>query len=78
MIEAPTIIINDELLIRKPIKSDIDERYSLGRSLEFRQMIGESVMKKVLITFTIIAVFFLSCCETEIYTVSFESNGGSK
>jgi RimJ/RimL family protein N-acetyltransferase len=44
MNEAPTIIIDDELLIRKPRKSDIDERYALGRSLEFRQMVGGSTI----------------------------------
>ena len=39
---APTIVINEDLLIRKPKKSDIDERFSLGRSLEFRKMVGGS------------------------------------
>lgn len=44
MNEAPTIIIDDELLIRQPRKSDIDERYKLGRSLEFRRMVGGSIL----------------------------------
>jgi len=44
MNEAPTIIIDDELIIRKPRESDIAERYALGRSLEFRQMVGGSII----------------------------------
>jgi len=44
MNEVPTIIINDDLLIRKPRESDIAERHALGRSLEFRQMIGGSIV----------------------------------
>lgn len=43
MNDAPTIKINNDLLIRKPKKSDIDERYTLGRSLEFRKMVGGSI-----------------------------------
>ncbi len=44
MNEAPTIIIDDELIIRKPREADIKERYELGRSLEFRKMVGGSVI----------------------------------
>lgn len=44
MNEVPTIIISDHLLIRKPKEIDIDERYKLGRSLEFRKMVGGSVI----------------------------------
>lgn len=44
MNEAPTIIINDELLIRQPKESDIEDRFKLGRSLEFRKMVGGSVI----------------------------------
>ncbi len=44
MNDAPTIIINDELLIRQPKVSDIDERFKLGRSLEFRKMVGGSIV----------------------------------
>ena len=42
MNSVSTIIINKDLLVRKPRKSDIDERFSLGRSMEFRQMVGGS------------------------------------
>lgn len=41
---APTIIIDDELLIRKPRETDIKERYETGRSLEFRKMVGGSII----------------------------------
>lgn len=41
---APTIVINESLLIRKPRETDIKERYEIGRSLEFRQMVGGSVI----------------------------------
>lgn len=43
MNDAPTIIINEELVIRKPNESDIEERFKLGRSLEFRKMVGGSM-----------------------------------
>lgn len=43
MNNVPTIVIDKELLIRQPKKSDIDERFSLGRSLEYRQMVGGSI-----------------------------------
>lgn len=43
MNDAPTIIIDDELLVRKPRITDIEERYQLGRSLEFRKMVGGSI-----------------------------------
>ncbi len=43
MNDAPTILIDEELLIRKPKESDIDERFKLGRSLEFRRMVGGSM-----------------------------------
>lgn len=44
MNDAPTIVINDELLIRKPRETDIRERFEIGRSLEFRQMVGGSII----------------------------------
>lgn len=43
MNEAPTIIIDEDLLIRQPKETDIEERYKLGRSLEFRKMVGGSM-----------------------------------
>jgi|GEM_PF-1564371 len=41
---APTIVIDDDLSIRQPKESDIQERYELGRSSEFRKMVGGSVI----------------------------------
>ena len=41
---APTLIIEDDLLIRMPRETDINERFVLGRSLEFRKMVGGSVV----------------------------------
>ncbi|KFZ26897.1 MAG: Acetyltransferase (GNAT) family protein [Candidatus Izimaplasma bacterium HR2] len=43
MNKAPAIVINKDLLIRKPIKSDIDDRLSYGRPKEFRKMVGGSM-----------------------------------
>lgn len=40
---SPKLVIDEELLLRQPRKSDIDERFKLGRSLEFRKMVGGSV-----------------------------------
>lgn len=42
MNQAPTIIINEELLIRKPKLSDKKDRISLGRNAEFVRMVGGS------------------------------------
>lgn len=39
---APNIFIEDSLRIRKPLKRDIKQRYTYGRSLEFRKMVGGS------------------------------------
>ena len=44
MNDVPTIVINKELLIRKPRETDIQERYEIGRSLEYRKMVGGSVI----------------------------------
>lgn len=41
---APTIIIDQDLLIRQPKPSDIKERFKLGKSLEFRKMVGGSTI----------------------------------
>ena len=43
MNDVPIIKIDNDLLIRKPKKSDIDERFALGRSFEFRKMVGGNV-----------------------------------
>ena len=43
MNQAPTIKIEKDLLIRKPEPRDIEDRFSLGRSLEFRKMVGGSI-----------------------------------
>ncbi len=37
---VPKLIINDELLLRKPVKSDIETRFKYGRPAEFRKMVG--------------------------------------
>jgi RimJ/RimL family protein N-acetyltransferase len=44
MNKAPTIIINEELLIRKPRETDVSERFEIGRSLEFVKMVGGSTV----------------------------------
>lgn len=43
MNQAPTLIIDKDLLIRQPKQSDIQERFQIGRSLEFRKMVGGSL-----------------------------------
>lgn len=43
MNQVPTLVIDENLLIRKPRITDVEERYKLGRSLEFRKMVGGSV-----------------------------------
>lgn len=41
---APTIVVNKDIIIRQPRESDIQERFAIGRSLEFRKMVGGSVL----------------------------------
>lgn len=40
---SPKIDINDDLILRKPNKSDVESRLKYGRPIEFRKMVGGSM-----------------------------------